>query len=63
MPISSPGDHLYFLPTGYKSEVPIIPFSGTIKLLERLTELKTPISLVDYWLITKDIKGHGINIG
>lgn len=30
--------------------------SGSINLLEQLTELKEPVYLLEYWFITKDIK-------
>ena len=39
MPITSPGCHLCFWPTGYRPEVPTTPFLGSINLLEQLTEL------------------------
>ena len=37
--------HLCFWPTNYKSKVPMIPCSGSINLLEQLTELRKTSSL------------------
>ena len=36
----------------------MIPSLGLINLLERLTELRKPVYSLDYWFITKDIKGY-----
>lgn len=38
-PFARPACHLYFWPTGYKSEVPMSPTSGSIHFLERIPEL------------------------
>ena len=46
------------LTTWYKPEVPVTPSLGLINLLEWLTELRKTVYLLDYWLITKDIKGY-----
>lgn len=34
------------------------PILGLINLLELLTELRKPACFLDYWCITKDIKGY-----
>ena len=57
-PIANPSCHLYFWPTGYKSEVPTTSFLGSINLLEWLTELRKLVYSLDDWFITKDIKGY-----
>lgn len=44
------------LPVGYTSELPIIPSSGSINLLERLTDSGKTVYLLDYWFITTHIK-------
>ena len=53
MPITSPGCHLGFWPTGYRLEVPMTPSLGSINLLEWLTKLRKPVYLLDYWFIIK----------
>ena len=57
VPIASPACYLCFWPTGYRFEVSKTPSLCSINLLERLTELRKPIDSLDYWFITKDIKG------
>ena len=51
MLVTSPGCHLCFWPTGYKSEVPKTPSSGLINLLEQLTELRETFYLLDHQFI------------
>lgn len=53
--------YLYFWPTGSRSEVPTTPSLGSINVLERLTKLKTPVYSLDFWFITKSIKGSEYN--
>ena len=48
----------YFWLTGHESEILTTRFLASIHLLERLTELRKATYLLDYWLITKDIKGY-----
>ena len=60
MPTASPDCHLCFWPTGHRLEVPRTPSSGSINLLERLTELRETLYLLYYksiWLRTAKWKG------
>ena len=54
MPILSPGCHLNFWLSSFKSEVVMTPFLGFLNLLEHLTELRKPVYSLEYWFITKD---------
>lgn len=40
-----------------KSEIPATPSSASVNLLEWLTELQKAVDLLDYGVITNDIKG------
>ena len=44
--------------TGHKSEILTTRFLASINFLEWLTEPRKAIYLLDYWFITKDIKGY-----
>ena len=44
---------LVLLITDYKLKVPTTPSSGSIHLLEGLTELRKSVYLLDYWFIVK----------
>ena len=57
-PVTSPGYHLYFWPTDYKSELPKIPFLGLVNLLQWLMELRETFCLLDHQLIIR-----GYNLG
>ena len=46
MPIASPGYHLCFWPSGYKSEVPTTPSLGSVNLLEWLIELGRTVTFI-----------------
>lgn len=46
MPVTCPGCHLGFWQSGYRSEVPTTPSSGSTNLLEPLTELRETPMLV-----------------
>ena len=34
------------------------PSLGSINVQEQITELRKPVCSLDYWFITKDIKGY-----
>lgn len=34
------------------------PYLGSLNSLEWVTELRKPVYLLDYWFMTKDIKGY-----
>lgn len=53
MPIPRPGCHLCFWLMGSKSKVPITPSSGSINLLEQLTNLRKALNVYQF------IKAHG----
>lgn len=55
---TSPSYHLYFWPTGLKSEVPTTPCLDLVNLLEQLTEFRKPVYSLDYCLLDKIIKGE-----
>ena len=58
MPLTTLGCHLCFWSTSYRLEVPIAPTaSGSINMLEQLIELRKPVYSLDYWFITKHVKG------
>ena len=42
----------------YKSEVSMTTSLGLVNLLEQFTELRKHIYSLEYWFITKDIKGY-----
>ena len=48
----------YFWLTGHKPEILTARFLASINFLEWLTELRKAIYFLDYWFITKDIKGY-----
>ena len=58
IPITSPGCHLCFSPTGFRLEVPMIFSLSSINFLERLTELRETFYLLDYWFIKKGQKSE-----
>ena len=53
MPITSPGCHLGFWFTSYRSQVPKTLFLGLINLLEQHIELRETFYLLDYHFIVK----------
>ena len=53
IPVKSPGCHLYFWPTGYKSEVPATPSLCLINLLEWFIELRKIFYILEFWFIIK----------
>lgn len=52
--VASSGCCLYFWPTGYKLEVPMIPFSGSSNFLDWLTELREAFHLLDHSFTIKE---------
>ena len=57
-PITSPGCHLCFWPTGYRLEVHMTSSFSLINLLEPLTELRETFYLLKHWFITKEYNSY-----
>ena len=51
MPITTPGCHLCFWPTGYRSELPMTSSLGSINF-----ELRKPVYSLDHWFVMKGCK-------